>query len=202
MNNRNAVKPCSLFQLSRRPARPKTCFKMEFFDQLEEWVWRMLHKNGFLPVLLSPLSSYRRVPCSICRCLTKPSHPWSPVNILYCTQPHLYPLTSRRTLHLWANLSLYSLTHAWWVVHTNCVTIVDLANRLYLPPTYPPPASTAGREWSRPKRGPAPIRNLLLLASPTSAASFSAHTVSSSRASASGASLRSGKNVPFTSNPH
>lgn len=56
-------------------------------------------------------------------------------------------------------------------------------------------ASTEGRKWSWPKRGPAPIRDLLLpsLSSPTSAASFSALTVSSSRASASRASLWSGK---------
>lgn len=72
----------------------------------------------FVLVVFSLLSSYRHVPCSIYRCLIKPSHPWSPANILYCTQPHLYHPTSHRTLLLWASLSLYSLsTHAWWVLH-------------------------------------------------------------------------------------
>lgn len=160
------------------------------------------------------LSSYRHVPCSICQCLIKPFHPWSPANILYCIQPHLWPPTSRRTLLLWASLSLYSLsTHAWWVLqiiflcflcmntqHFTCwvvrlhmlhLTIATFFGTLILS------ASTEGRKWSWPKRGPAPIRELLLpsLSSPTSAASFSALTVSSSRASASRASLWSGKKV-------
>lgn len=58
-------------------------------------------------------------------------------------------------------------------------------------------ASTEGRKWRWPKRGPTPVRDILLLSfsSPTSAASVSALTVSSSRAFASRASLRCGKAV-------
>lgn len=60
-------------------------------------------------------------------------------------------------------------------------------------------ASTEGRKWRWPKRGPTPIRDILLLSfsSPTSAASVSALTVSSSRAFASRASLRCGKAVIY-----
>lgn len=172
------------------------------------WVW-LTQKDWrkisciFFPVSLSVLSSYRHVPCSICQCLIKPSHPWSPVNILYCTQPHLYPPTSRRTLLHWASLSLYSLsTHAWWVRHSVHVSVWQflklhalVGSNWSLSCTFLLPASTEGREWSWPQRGPAPYRDLLLpsISSPTSAASVSALTVSSSRASASGASLWSGK---------
>lgn len=57
------------------------------------------------------------------------------------------------------------------------------------------PASAEGWKWSWPKRGPALSRHVLIssLSPSTSAASFTAPTVSSSRASTSGASLWSGK---------
>lgn len=156
------------------------------------------------------LSSSRHAPCSICQCLIKPFHPWSPANILYCIQPHPWPPTSRRTLLLWASSSLYSLSiHAWWVVRiilSRCLHKENTVHKWHHSLAYNASnkntfgpltllASTEGRKWSWPKRGPAPIRDLLLsfLSSSTSAASFSALTVSSSRASASRASLWSGK---------
>lgn len=113
-------RPCLWFSATHR------CFctvQPEAFDVVC-WVtetnrWNFLHVH-IVPsgLSLSPslLSSYRHAPCSICQCLIKPSHPWSPANILYCILPRPWPPTSRRTLHLWASSSLYSLSiHAWWV---------------------------------------------------------------------------------------